>query len=244
MEKITGIYKITSPSGRIYIGQSVDVYRRWQSYRGLFSKVTFQPRLYNSFRKYGVDKHTFEVVEECSVEMLNERERYWQEYYNVLCDYNGLNCRFTKTKDKSGRVSNYTLKKMSECQKGEKHRNWKIKPELHPMFGRKHSEETKRKISLAGTGRKRSLESRLKISGKNNPNYGVRMSDEQKEKLRKKAYIRNQNKPHPRNKMVLDLSTGIYYENAKSCAFSLNIKYSTMKGRLNRNVSEKRFKYI
>lgn len=241
--KKTGIYKITSPSGRIYIGQSVDIDRRWETYKGLFSKVIFQPRLYNSFKKYGVENHKFEVIEECSIEMLNERERYWQEHYNVLCDFNGLNCRLTKTNDKSGRVSNHTLKKMSECQKGDKHRNWKIKPELHPMFGRKHSEETKMKISLSGIGRKRSIESRLKMSGKNNPNYGVPMSEEQKEKLRKKAYIRHQNKPHPRNKLVIDLITGIYYENAKECAIINNIKYSTMKSKLNRNLSESRFKY-
>lgn len=47
MEKITGIYKITSPSGRIYIGSSKNIRRRFYSYKNLHCKD--QPKLYNSF---------------------------------------------------------------------------------------------------------------------------------------------------------------------------------------------------
>lgn len=60
-KKIAGIYKITSPSGRIYIGSSIDLAQRFNTYKLL--KCKRQPKLYNSFIKYGVDVHTFEVVE-------------------------------------------------------------------------------------------------------------------------------------------------------------------------------------
>lgn len=53
-----------------------------------------QHKLYNSLKKHGVENHTFEIIEECSIEDLNCRERYWQEFYDVLGD-KGLNCELT-----------------------------------------------------------------------------------------------------------------------------------------------------
>jgi group I intron endonuclease len=104
-----GIYKIESPTGRVYIGQSVDVTRREGSYRAMYN-CKQQVRLYASFVKYGFSEHIFEVVEECSVEELNTRERYWQDFYNVLGEY-GLNCVLTKTEDRSGKQSKSTISK-------------------------------------------------------------------------------------------------------------------------------------
>jgi len=50
-EIICGIYKITSPSDKIYIGKAVNVYSRWGGYRGLDCKG--QPKLYNSLKNTG-----------------------------------------------------------------------------------------------------------------------------------------------------------------------------------------------
>lgn len=241
---ICGIYKITSPTGKVYIGQSVNINNRWMSYKNIYKDVSSQPRLYNSLIKYGSDNHLFEVIEECQEIILNERERYWQEHYNVLCEKNGLNCKLTKTKDKSGKVSESTLIKMSNSQKGDKHRNWKIKKHLHPMYGRKHSDEAKLKISLAQKGVKKSKDFIERMSGKNNPNYGVSISEKQKYILSEKAKERYRFNNHPRNKGVIDMDTGFYYDNAVSCSVAYNIKYPTLKSKLNRNKTEKRFKYI
>jgi group I intron endonuclease len=84
-----GIYKITNPSNKVYIGQSTDVFKRWKHYSYL--DCNQQPGLFNSFNKYGYNNHTFEIIEECLLEHLDEREIYWGEYYNVLNE--GLNCR-------------------------------------------------------------------------------------------------------------------------------------------------------
>lgn len=100
---MTGIYKITNPLGRIYIGQSVDIERRFCSYNHL-RHCSQQHKLYRSFLKYSVLSHIFEILEECDEEQLNERERYWQDYFNVLSD-TGLNLKLTKTTDRSGRMS-------------------------------------------------------------------------------------------------------------------------------------------
>lgn len=92
-ENKCGIYKITSLSNRVYIGQSVNIRKRFIDYRCLNCKK--QPGLFNSLTKYGVKNHIFEIVEECSKELLNKRERYWQDYYNVI--KNGLNCVLTES---------------------------------------------------------------------------------------------------------------------------------------------------
>lgn len=92
-EKKCGIYKITSPSNRVYVGQSVNIRKRFIDYRCLSCKK--QPGLFNSLSKHGVKNHIFEIIEECSKEVLNERERYWQDYFNVI--KNGLNCVLTES---------------------------------------------------------------------------------------------------------------------------------------------------
>ena len=56
-----GIYKITSPSGKIYVGQSWNIEKRFFRYKSLACKA--QCKLYASFKKYGVKNHIFEYVE-------------------------------------------------------------------------------------------------------------------------------------------------------------------------------------
>lgn len=147
---MVGIYKITSPSGKIYIGQSVEIKRRFNSYKRMYVKNKGVVKLYRSFLKYGVDNHIFEVVCECEETQLNDKERYYQEMFDCT-GANGLNCRLTKTDDRSGRVSKETFAKMSEVAKGNQ--NW---------LGKKHTQETKDKISLANTGRRYSDEINIK----------------------------------------------------------------------------------
>ena len=87
---IIGIYKITSPSGKIYIGQSSNIHERIKRYINLNCKP--QIRLYNSLLKYGWDNHMFEIIEECNTNQLNERELYWGIKLDTL-GINGLNLR-------------------------------------------------------------------------------------------------------------------------------------------------------
>lgn len=60
--KQIAIYKITSPSGSIYIGQSIDIKKRKNRYKNLSCKV--QPILYSSLLKYGWENHKFEILQE------------------------------------------------------------------------------------------------------------------------------------------------------------------------------------
>ena len=88
--KICGIYKITSPSGGIYIGQSKDIVGRKSQYRRDFGKG--QCRIYNSIRKYGWDSHKFEIICECDMIELNELEKqYIKEYDTFDTDHGMIN---------------------------------------------------------------------------------------------------------------------------------------------------------
>jgi hypothetical protein len=164
-----GIYKITSPSGRVYVGQAVNIEKRWRYYNKVVCKG--QTRLYNSFVKYGVDKHIFEVLEECLEESLNIRERYWQEYYNTV--ESGLNLKLTKTKDKSGRLSKETKKKIGESNS-------------IALTGKILSEETKNKIGEGNKGKVVAEEVKAKMSS-NSAKYwkGKTFSEEHKTNIQK-----------------------------------------------------------
>ena len=79
-----GIYKITSPSKKVYIGQSRNIKKRWNDYSVHKKKQKDQTAIFYSLKKYGKENHVFEVIEECSLEELNEREIYYIEKYDSV----------------------------------------------------------------------------------------------------------------------------------------------------------------
>lgn len=82
-----GIYKITKKSdGKCYIGQSNNIKRRFQEH--IRRK---QLPIEQAIQKYGMDAFNYEILEECPIEKLDEREKYWIAYYNSH-GKNGYNC--------------------------------------------------------------------------------------------------------------------------------------------------------
>ena len=76
-----GVYKVTSPSNKVYIGQSKNIEARWEKYR-FISNSKSQQYLNNSFKKYDIKNHKFEIVEECLIDDLSNREKYWITIYD------------------------------------------------------------------------------------------------------------------------------------------------------------------
>lgn len=176
MIKSIGIYKITNPKGSIYVGQSMNIERRFRGYKKL-TNCKGQTKLYNSLVKYGTINHTYEVIELCEVQMLNERERFWQEHFNCI---KGLNCNYVSTETQKQIPSDEVRQKMSKAGKGKKQSAEHIKSRAESKKGYKHSEETKRKIA------------------------------------------------EKRSKLLLDVSTGIFYLNTLEASESLCIKAVTL----------------
>lgn len=84
--KKTGIYKITNiDNGMCYIGQAVDIAERWKQHikRGIGADPPTQNKLYPTMLSIGVENFTFEIIEECAANLLNEREDYWQKFYQA-----------------------------------------------------------------------------------------------------------------------------------------------------------------
>lgn len=79
MKDISGIYKITNLiNGKVYVGQSCRIYERWMHHRSdLRHDSAANGHLQQAWNKYGEDNFAFEVVEECDIAMLDQREIFW-----------------------------------------------------------------------------------------------------------------------------------------------------------------------
>lgn len=81
---ITGIYKITNQeNNKCYIGQSVDIAKRWKDHAkcGLGIDTPAGNKLYQDMKDFGIWNFSWELLEECSREQLNDKERYYIDLY-------------------------------------------------------------------------------------------------------------------------------------------------------------------
>lgn len=263
-----GIYKITSPTGKIYIGQSVNVNKRFSGYKRL-SNIKKQVKLYNSFLKYGAYNHVFEIIDICDIIYLNERERYWQDHYDVT-GADGLNCRLTKSNDKSAIISQETRLKMSISAKK------KVMTETHMInmaIALRNSNGNKGKPMSKENKQKLSIRNKLigLFEGKNNPMYDSKrfgnknpffnkihsngsraiMSDKatgRKATDRTRSILSKQRSMglNSSAKIVLNMDTGIFYECGKEAWMTTDkYVYSTFKSKLNgSNKYPTEFRYV
>ena len=83
--KRCGIYKITeSATGRAYIGQSSDIRNRWANHLKTALGVeggAARTRFHDALGDIGIENFTFEMLEECPKDKLNEREKYYINFY-------------------------------------------------------------------------------------------------------------------------------------------------------------------
>lgn len=169
-----GIYKITSPIGKIYIGQSIELQNRMRKHRSSAKKGKI--KLYDSFREYGADAHKFEIICQCEKIELDDLEKHYIKLYNSFDSEFGFNSR-------SGGRSGDNLSKDYK----EKVRQANI--------GKKYSDETNSKKGIKGgnsgsfkkgniVSEKCKQISSKRWSGSGNPKFGQPMDPAHKEKLR------------------------------------------------------------
>lgn len=199
--KICGIYKIESPTGKIYIGQSKDILRRWRHYRSLGCKM--QPYLYNSFLKHGTINHKFDILHELpfdvSQKVLNDYELFYINQYKMISIMLNLKGGLVL-----GSHSIESREKMSISRKGVKQSKEAILKKIASTTGKKRTEDACKNISKSLTGRKLSKETKIKISaahkgkclsektrkllsesrrGRNNHFFGKHHSEDTKKKI-------------------------------------------------------------
>ena len=127
---MVGIYKITSPTGKVYIGQSWNIEKRWKKYKDYTCKA--QIKLYASFKKHKVKSHIFEIVHELPNDITqkvldNYEILYWELY--ILIGINMMNIKVPGLGGKGSKHRLETIELISRKQK-ESYQN--------PKRSRKH----------------------------------------------------------------------------------------------------------
>lgn len=148
-----GIYKITSPSGKVYIGQSNCIQKRLSNYKSV-TPIKCQRILYHSLLKYGFENHVFEVIHELPEDVDQETMTRYEQLY--LDQYLALGFTMLNSKLEAG--ARGRLSEESRKRIGEKHRGKTIPLDQRIRHsemmrgrpsktkGRKHTEEVKQRI--------------------------------------------------------------------------------------------------
>ena len=173
-----GIYKITNPNGKVYIGQSVNIKNRKYQHKNR-SKTHIGTKLFNSYQKYGFQNHIFETIEECSVEQLNEREIYWKQYYLNEVNKDWKQVLFCELYDRgTGPRSEEIKNKISQSNKGKIVSDETKAKKRVSMLGKTASDETKKKMSISALGKPKSEEHKLNMmKNRSNVIKGVVLSN-------------------------------------------------------------------
>ena len=83
-----GIYKITNKINNLsYIGQSTQIEQRFREHKKSYNWYREKnKKLYKDILEYGINNFSFEILEECYIEELNNKEQYYIKYYNTYPD--------------------------------------------------------------------------------------------------------------------------------------------------------------
>lgn len=163
------IYKLTSPSNKCYIGQTINLVERK---RTLYNPNKYYSghRLDNAIKKYGIENFQYEIIiqivesnKEKLREKLDELEKFYIEKYDSY--NNGYNMTLGGSGSNGCFQTEESKRKISEKAKGRK----------GSMLGRHLTEEQRNKISNFAKTR----------TGEKNPFYGKTHSEEAKLKIGK-----------------------------------------------------------
>lgn len=147
------IYGIQSPSNKVYIGQTKNLFKRMKSYFGLYCKG--QRKLYHSFLKYGIENHKIDILA-----MTNKPNRSFLNHSEIIfmeiASENGFELLNLRGGGENGIISEETKqiisKKATERGDWSGSNNPRSKDKLfgnrNGMYGRNHSQYSKEKIVL------------------------------------------------------------------------------------------------
>lgn len=170
------IYLATNKlNDKVYVGQTIKSLQN-RINRHLYRTIKTNSKLsfHCALRKYGIENFEFHILENCnSIEMLNEREKFYIKEYNSFKKKYGYN---STTGGNNFFLSEDAKRKIAIKAIGRKQSKETIEKRVSKLRGKKHSDETLRKMSLSKLGKKFSTEHRKNIgiskSGSKHPLYG------------------------------------------------------------------------
>ena len=154
---ITGIYKIVSPTGKVYIGQAWNIKRRFREYTYIW-KSSQQKKLHLSLKKYGIEFHKFDNIHKLKNQIRQSEQESYEQLYMDFYKNCGIELMNLREAGSRGKHSQESKDKLSIAHTG------KIL-----------SEETKKRISQNRKG---------KGTGSSNSMYGIGLIGNAKEKMR------------------------------------------------------------
>jgi group I intron endonuclease len=211
------LYRITDIlSGKVYIGQSSKETERWRQHRYFARQEEPIQYIHRAMKKYGVEHFVYEVIATCKT-----RE-----------DADETEIQLIKQYDSRNPMKGYNL-----APGGDHAWNAGLPSEQQPMYGKHHSEESKKKISASNmgkempphtddwkkqaslwlTGRPCSEETKEKRS---KSRIGILHSEDTKRQMSKSRMGKYVGENHPNSKLTWDivkamrdeyLSSGITY---------------------------------
>lgn len=163
------IYLLTNTiNGKQYIGQTtVGLEQRWKKHCDKANHGCVY-HLHNAIRKYGPEVFIKEILEETTIEQINDREIYW--IAKMKTKKYGYNMTDGGEGTRGVTLNEKTRAKMSKAKSGKN----------HPFYGKKFSPEYCNKLSASRTGIKNW---QFNKKGKNHPNYGKKHTEETRQKI-------------------------------------------------------------
>ena len=186
-----GIYYIKNNlNGKLYIGQSIEINKRFNTHKHkLRNNIHPNAHLQSSFNKYGEDNFEFGLLKATKEKYLNRLERLYIKKHNTANPKYGYNKALGGNSNSGWEVPQEIRDKMSKSHKGKKPYEmtdetrqrisnslkgnipWnkgkscpQIQGENHPMYGKQHSLETKKRISESKKGQTLSEETKELLS--------------------------------------------------------------------------------
>ena len=161
----SGIYKIVNTlNGKCYVGSAKDFQKRWKRHFNDLEKQQHSSiKLQRSYNKHGRNVFVCEIIEEIPYEKdkILEREQYWID--TLKTKENGYNIADASFGDN---LTNHPLREeiidkikktihsnLSAMTKEERKEKWGQPGDKNGMYGKHHSEETKRRISEKNKGK-------------------------------------------------------------------------------------------
>jgi len=255
MKKIIGVYKISNtlcPEGKYYIGYSCNIRKRWGIHKSTLRGGNHcNIRMQRAYEKYGSDSFDYEILQECEneeeaknielsyLEDLTIRDKLYNLHYNSS---GGDMLTFHPDREQiiEKRVKEQK-EQISKMTKEERQERWGQNGEKNGMYGRTHTDEVKKRLSIINKGREsptkgkqHSEETKLylskvrkgKYTGKNNNFFGKHHSEETKQKLRESNLG---NIPTNAREILID---GEIYISASEAGRQLNVCTATILHRI------------
>lgn len=183
------IYMLTSPSGKSYIGKTIQsIEKRMKAHKYRSSKS--DSRFGNALRKYGIENFELTILHDNVPNYdLNSLECHCIWIFNTLDRVYGYNNKIGGEGSNGYKHSAETIQKMKDYKITEEHRqnikNNVPKGKDHHFYGKTHSTETKQKIRETKLGSKHSEETKSKMSKSQRKHKRKPHTKETKEKIRK-----------------------------------------------------------